>query len=365
MSKAISIIIPTYNERNNIIPLVKRINQALSNYDYEIVFIDDNSSDGTAELVGALSPEYPVKVIVRKNERGLSSAVVDGIGYVTAEIVVVMDADLQHPPEIVPELFEQLDTHDLVFATRVKEEGWSLKRKFVSLVANLLALPLCPRIKDRTSGFFGFRRAAVDAESLSRLGWKIGLEVAVRGCHNSVAQVPYNFALRKHGESKLTKRVIWEYLKQLVALYLYKFRMLRFMLVGASGLVVNLVTLWLIETFVLQGVFASSLSAALSDYTYLIAFVPAFLLAVVNNYIWNSRWTFGERSAGRVGFPKYLLVASATFPLDEALLYIFTDWIGIWYVLSAAIAIIIVFAIRYTAANKWIWKQRKATATTK
>jgi dolichol-phosphate mannosyltransferase len=365
MSERISIIIPTYNERDNVVALVKRIGHALSDYDYEIVFVDDNSGDGTAELAAALAPEYPVKVIVRKNKRGLASAVVDGISYVTGQVVVVMDADLQHPPELLPKLFEQFDTHDLVFATRVKEKGWSLKRKLVSLVANLLALPLCPRIKDRTSGFFGFRREAVDAESLSRLGWKIGLEVAVKGRHNSVAQVPYNFALRKHSESKLTKRVIWEYLKQLVALYLYKFRILRFMLVGASGLVVNLVSLWLIETFVLQGVFASSLSAALTDYTYLMAFVPAFLLAVVNNYILNSRWTFGERSAGRVGFPKYLLVASATFPLDEVLLYIFTDWIGVWYVLSAAIAIIIVFAIRYTAADKWIWRQHKPTAATK
>ena len=103
MTKAISIIIPTYKEKENIVPLIERIHNSLSKYDYEIVIVDDNSADGSEELVAGLAKKYPVKIIVRKNKRGLSSAVVDGIASTESEFVIVMDADLQHPPEVLPE----------------------------------------------------------------------------------------------------------------------------------------------------------------------------------------------------------------------------------------------------------------------
>ena len=128
MSRAISIIIPTYNERDNIIPLVKRIDQALSDYDYEIVFVDDNSRDGTAELAIALSPKYPVKVMVRQNKRGLASAVVDGLKQTTGQIVGVMDADLQHPPEVIPDLLQAIKGGaDIAIASRYIKSSWQAR----------------------------------------------------------------------------------------------------------------------------------------------------------------------------------------------------------------------------------------------
>ena len=102
MTKAISIVIPTYKEKENIEPLVERIHTSMSKWDYEIVIVDDNSADGSEELIAGLAPEYPVKIIVRKNKRGLSSAVVDGIASTSSESVIVMDADLQHPRKFCP-----------------------------------------------------------------------------------------------------------------------------------------------------------------------------------------------------------------------------------------------------------------------
>ena len=124
MNRALSIIIPTYNEKDNIIPLVEQIDHALANYDYEIVFVDDNSADGTAELARSLSSKYPIEVVVRRNERGLASAVVEGIRHATGQYIGVMDADLQHPPEILPNLMQKVRSGvDIAVASRYVEGG--------------------------------------------------------------------------------------------------------------------------------------------------------------------------------------------------------------------------------------------------
>src|SRR3989304_8174004 len=106
----LTVIIPTYNEKDNLIPLVERIDSALSGYDYEILFVDDNSKDGTAELATSLAAKYPVRVIVRQNERGLASAVVHGFRHAGGGILAVMDADLQHPPEVLTDMLKALQT---------------------------------------------------------------------------------------------------------------------------------------------------------------------------------------------------------------------------------------------------------------
>ena len=155
MLETVSIVVPTYKEKDNILTLVKRVNNSLSQYNYEIVIVDDDSGDGTAELVSSLSVEFPVKIIIRKNKRGLASAVVDGIASLNSEKVIVMDADLQHPPEVLPAIVNALENNDFVMGSRYIKGGspgqWKLSRKIVSAVANLLSLPLAPKIKDRMS----------------------------------------------------------------------------------------------------------------------------------------------------------------------------------------------------------------------
>ena len=244
MAKTISIIVPAYKEKDNIGPLVERINSSLAKYDYEIVIVDDNSADGSEELVNGLAKKYPVKIIVRKNKRGLSSAVVDGIAATDSEFVIVMDADLQHPPEVLPDIAKALENHDFVMASRYVKGGspgdWKLSRKIVSKGATKLALFIAPKIKDPMSGFFGFKRSVVDLTSLSPTGWKIGLEILVRSKFKNVTEVPYTFVPRARGESKLSRRIMGEYLKQLMDLYSFKYQILNFMVVGGIGTVINL-----------------------------------------------------------------------------------------------------------------------------
>lgn len=166
-------------------------------------------------------------MIQRTNKRGLSSAVVEGLRIldISTDRVIVMDADLQHPPEVVPKLFGALDTHDFVIASRYIDDGgcgeWSLSRKIISKVANLLAMPLVPEVHDRMSGFFGFRTEKLpDLSSVNNRGFKIMLELLVRGSWKSVTEVPFTFQPRLQGETKMKSSQVKDYMLQLVKLYL-------------------------------------------------------------------------------------------------------------------------------------------------
>ena len=161
MDKTVSIVIPTYNERDNITPLVDRIGKALSGYKYDILFVDDDSSDGTAELISLIKPDYPLDMLQRKGKKGLASAVVDGIAAAEGEVVVVMDADLQHPPEMLPALLKAIeDSADVAIASRYVPgggcEGWGFIRRLISkgaIFISHLFLPSTRNVKDPMSVF--------------------------------------------------------------------------------------------------------------------------------------------------------------------------------------------------------------------
>src|SRR4030043_1545115 len=168
-SPEVSLVVPTYNERENIAQLAERIHKALSGYSYELIVVDDNSPDGTSELAKNLSSKYPIRVIVRTNERGLASAVVAGFKQAKGDILGVIDADLQHPPEFIPHLMQGIrQGADVAIASRYVKggaiEGWTLKRKIISLGAKLPAnvlLAAARKIKDPLSGFFLFRKQKI------------------------------------------------------------------------------------------------------------------------------------------------------------------------------------------------------------
>ena len=359
MTKAISVIIPAYKEKENISPLVERIHNSLSQYDYEIVIVDDNSADGSEDLVNELSKKYPVKIIVRKNKRGLSSAVVDGITGTSSEFVIVMDADLQHPPEVLPSIVKALENHDFVMASRYIKGGspgeWKLSRKIVSKGATLLALPIAPKVKDPMSGFFGFKRAVLDTTSLSPTGWKIGLEILVRSKFKSVTEVPYTFVPRARGESKLSRRIMWQYLRQLMDLYSYKYQVLNFMVVGGIGFIINmglyslLTLIPALKTFEFNQVGKSY---------YLPPFVLSSLVAIISNYLMNRASTFKGWKEQKGGFGRYILMSLATLVLDTALLFVFVDKFNLAPQPAAALAILIVFVARFFIARSWVWKKK-------
>ncbi|MBS7287763.1 MAG: polyprenol monophosphomannose synthase [Candidatus Freyarchaeota archaeon] len=208
----LSIIIPTYNERDNLEELAERLRSALGEAKYELVIVDDGSPDGTGKLAEELARRLGnVKVMHRPGKCGLASAVVDGLMVAEGDVVAVMDADLQHPPEILPRMIEEIvKGADLVVASRYVKgggvEGWSQWRRLVSRVATLMARLSIPRarwVRDPLSGFFAFKRSVVEGLELNPKGFKILLEIIAKGNFRKVVETPYTFQIRRRGESKL------------------------------------------------------------------------------------------------------------------------------------------------------------------
>jgi glycosyltransferase involved in cell wall biosynthesis len=223
----LTIILPTYNEADTIGLVLDRLASALASMPYELIVVDD-STDGTHHRVAEITRGAPhIRLIHRQGRRGLASAVVDGIAAASGDVICVLDADLQHPPEVLPRLVETLErAHaDLVVASRYvaggRYEAFTRSRRLASTGATVLARLLFPRVRpvsDPLSGFFAFRRGVTDGVALRPLGYKILLEVLVRGRLTVVAEVPYRFDARAAGESKLALRQHWEYLRHLCRL---------------------------------------------------------------------------------------------------------------------------------------------------
>jgi len=358
VTDTVSVIIPTYNEKDNIAPLLARIDKALSGYDYEVLIVDDNSSDGTIEIASELASRYPVKVIVRQNERGLATAVVHGLRAASGRIIGVMDADLQHPPEVIPELIKALQGGaDMVVASRYIEGGgcpnWGLSRKIISrvaLVISHLLLPSTRPVKDPLSGFFMFRRQNVDPEKLKPIGYKISLEVMLTGRFQRVVEVPYIFEDRSAGKSKLNPGQQLDYLRHLFSLMARTGELgmlLKFMAVGLSGVIVNEGVYWLLTRF-----------GGLAAYDYL-AVVIGIEVSIITNFILNDTFTFAKRRRGKsfMGrFLKFNLICLAGAAIQWGLFMLFTRVFGVYDLLSNFIGIVVAFLWNYFVNRNWTWR---------
>lgn len=249
----ISLIIPTVNEAENLPVLVQQIDQALHGRDYEILIIDDNSRDNTPQVCRELSQTYPLELIVRQQPKdGLSGAVLHGISHARGEYLVVMDADLQHPPHKLPELLAPLEKGQAEFVLGSRHvpggsvgEKWGIIRKLISRVATVLARPFAGKVRDPMSGFFALKRQTFDrAQRLTPLGYKIGLELICKCRVKNVVEVPIHFAERARGQSKLTIREQFRYLEHLSRLYDFCYPRLspivKFLVVTALGWLVGL-----------------------------------------------------------------------------------------------------------------------------
>ena len=229
----LSLIVPTYNESKNIAEMIRHLTELLEGPlrgDYELIVVDDDSPDRTWEIARSLTAQYPaLRVMRREQERGLSSAVIRGWQIARGEVLAVIDADLQHPPEITLELWKEIERGaDLTVASRHTGGGgvstWSLSRRVLSRGAQLLGLMLLPgvlgRVSDPMSGYFMVRRAAIGGRTMSPLGYKILIEVIGRGKIGSIVEIGYVFRERSEGESKVTWRLYIDYLRHLVRLRL-------------------------------------------------------------------------------------------------------------------------------------------------
>ena len=281
-------IVPTYHEVESIPHLVARLAavRESSGLDIELLLMDDDSRDGSEALVEGLALPW-VRMVTRKTNRGLSYAVLDGIQLSTRDTLIVMDADLSHPPEKIPELLAALDDGaEVAVGSRFTEGGstaddWGLLRWLNSRVATLLALPLTT-LSDPMSGFFAIRRATVLAgDEFNPVGYKILLELIIKcGC-GRVSEIPIHFENRRYGKSALTIMEQLKYIKHLRRLYMYKYgtwsHLAQFLVVGLSGLAVNLAVL----TLLLRSSLTKEQSVAI-----------AIMVSMGWNFLLNRRFSF-------------------------------------------------------------------------
>jgi len=223
-----SLVVPTYNEAGGIEQLITELSDVFERdaLDGEIIIVDDNSPDGTGEIVDRLSHTYPVRCLHRPGKLGLSSGVIDGWNFARSDSVALgaMDADFSHDINILPAMVGALESGKcgLAIGSRYVRGGgitnWPLRRKITSLVAIALAKPLT-RVRDITSGYFLVLRSALEGVKLDPIGFKIGLEVIAKGHYGRAVEIPYVFTDRVAGESKLNQKEILNYLRQLRRIY--------------------------------------------------------------------------------------------------------------------------------------------------
>ena len=219
---ALSIVVPTYNERERLADLVHAIFRGYSaaGIDGELVIVDDNSPDGTGQIADDLARQYRITVLHRSGKLGLGTAVIAGFDASSATVVGVIDADLSHPPDMPPRMLAVMNrtSADIVIGSRYIPGGgtrnWPVSRQIMSRLACLAARPLTP-VVDATSGLFLIRRDLARTVRISAGGFKICLELLVRGRPASVVEVPYVFSDRAAGESKMNTKEALGYLTQL------------------------------------------------------------------------------------------------------------------------------------------------------
>lgn len=366
----LSLVIPTRNEAANVRSLVESLESLLTpalGDAYELIVVDDDSADGTWRIALELAETHPrLRVVRRTAERGLATAVIRGWQLARGEVLAVMDADLQHPVETNLALYSEMERGaDLAVASRNAEGGgvsdWALRRRILSRGAQLLGLLILPgvlaKVGDPMSGYFMVRRTAIEDIELDPLGYKILIEVLARGRLRWLAEVGYVFREREEGESKVTAAIYLQYLWHLVRLRwvtLPQSKLFRFCVVGASGVVVDMSMLFLLSdpTMLGFGLTRSKIAAA--------------ELAIVNNFLWNDAWTFGDAARAEPGlkakfrrFLGYNAICIAGVALNVVILNLLFNLAGMNRYVANGIAIVAVTAWNYGLNKRLNWSSKR------
>jgi dolichol-phosphate mannosyltransferase len=357
----VAVVVPTYNEAANVAELVQRLEATLAGRQWEVVFVDDDSPDGTAAIVRTMAQGNPhVRCVQRIGRRGLARAVIEGMLATTAPILAVMDADMQHDESILPRLLDAIGSGqaDVAVGSRYAEggapDGLAANRLALSQRANRLARRyLHVQLSDPMSGFFAIKREAFDSSMrrLSGEGYKILLDILASVPRPlRVVEVSYTFRARTAGQSKLDSAVAWEYLMLLLDKrigWLVPARFVMFACVGASGVLIHFAVLW-------------SLFRGLSV-EFGIAQTIATIAAMTSNYALNNTLTYRDRRHRGLGWLGGLVsfyaicglgvaanvgVATALFDRHEG-----------WLVAAAAGAIVGT-AWNYAATSLVTWRRR-------
>ena len=361
----LSLIIPTYNEEKNIQQLITILVQLLDEIlleEYELIVVDDNSPDKTWKLALELTSTYTqLKVMRRDSEKGLATAVIRGWQVARGEILGVIDADLQHPPQTLIKLWQEIEKGaDLAVASRNVEYGgvseWNILRRFLSRGAQILGLLILPeviaRLSDPMSGYFMVRREVLIDQPLQPSGYKILLEVLARGKIRWIGEVGYIFQERKIGNSKVTFQQYLEYIQHLIRLRLDLWqirRFVRFGISGFSGVFINMFILYLLREYVGLGLTRSAILAA--------------EVAIINNFFWNDRWTFrdiSEQQKGRIKtfrrFLKFNVICLSGLVLNILVLNLLYNFLDMNEYLANLIAIATVTFWNFWFNLKLSWR---------
>jgi len=357
----LSVVVPTFREAQNIPLLVQGIRSVLepAGWDYEIIIVDDNSADGTEQACRDLAAAgHPLRLIVRAQERGLSSAVIRGLREARGHLLACMDADLSHPPEALPAMLECLTGQGAEFVIGSRyvsgastDEHWGLLRYLNSKAATLLARPFT-RARDPMAGFFAMPRAVFErASGLNPIGYKIGLELIVKCDVRRLCEVPIHFSDRRFGQSKLGLREQLNYLRHLKRLADYKYgafsELAQFCLVGATGTVVNLALLALFRRMALPFWLASGL---------------AIWLSMTSNFYLNRRLTFSFSRRHSPWMPYLRFVASCSIgaTINWGLAVGLVSGVGLFgrhEVLAQFLGIVAGTLFNFVLSRQWVFKR--------
>ncbi|MEV8368539.1 glycosyltransferase family 2 protein [Microbacterium sp. NPDC064584] len=357
----LSIVVPTYNEAPNIAELVRRVTTETAGMDAEIVFVDD-STDDTPDVIAAVAAEatIPVRLIHRaRRTGGLGGAVLEGIAAAAADACLVMDGDLQHPPEEIPALYARFlqGDVDVVIASRYAGDGTSAglagrTRVMVSKASTALTRAMFPiRLKDVSdpmTGFFLIDRRALDAETLRPRGFKILLEILARK-NLRVAEVPFEFADRHAGDSKASVRQGLHFLTQLTALRFGKMSL--FAVIGGLGALANVALVWALTHL---GV------------NYLIAAIVASEVTIIGNFLLQERFVFHDMKGAASGvwsrFAKSFTFNNAELLIRIPIVALMVNTGHISAVIATAITLVVAFIVRFVFHSLVVYAPRKAGA---
>jgi dolichol-phosphate mannosyltransferase len=366
----ISVVVPTRNERENVGPLIERLSAALPVGESQIIFVDD-SSDDTAQVIASIAEKSCIPVLVLHREPGeraggLGGAVVAGLRLAEGRVAVVMDGDLQHPPETIPDLIGPIDRGDadLVVASRYRAHGEaaglaSRSRVGVSHAATLLTKSAFPRrlqdVSDPMSGFFALRRDAVDLDSLHPVGFKILLEAVAR-CRLRVAEIGFTFAPRHSGESKADLREGLRFATHLTRLRVGTLltarqqRAVGFAAVGATGLVVNTIAFWMLLRF--------------GHLPYLLAAVCSTQISTTWNFVGMELFVFAGRKSGGLWsrYWRFCLLNNAVMLARLPLLAFMVQVLHTPKTLANVITLVAVFLVRFGVSDRFIYEGEKNMA---
>lgn len=367
----LAIVVPVYNESRNVPLLVAALDAALAGVRWEVVFVDDNSPDRTADQARDLALADPrVRVVQRFGRRGLSTACIEGILATAAPYVAVMDGDMQHDERVLTDMFRRITQGDVdvVVGSRYVAGGgvgeWDRRRAAMSRFATRLAgrLTRAP-ITDPMSGFFLLRRDAFMAAlpNLSTVGFKILLDIAASTPEPlRVAEVPYTFRTRQHGESKLDSLVLWEYLQLLLDKMFGRYvpvRFISFAMVGGSGVFVH----FLVLTIVLESLLTFGDGAAHQGRSFAIAQGAATLVATTSNFLLNNLLTYrDQRLTGRRlwwGWLSFNLVCGIGFLANVGIAHYLYQRQN-YLIVSALAGIAVTTVWNYAMSSIFTWRKR-------